>query len=146
MQAKLVLLIAVGGVTFIVTRIRRGDTESNKKRSDASSLHNNHPAQQQDAEEHLSEPSTSGSTPVILTSATTSAITTLMVMTVRDHAALPTPQALQRLVSLLQQQLRTVDNAAVAVLLIMSLTLMLVLGTQVWESRRTNTQPTCPSE
>lgn len=53
-------------------------------------------------------------------------------MTVRDHAALPTPQAWQRLLSQLQQQLRTVDNAAVAMLLMLSLALMLALGTQVW--------------
>ena len=129
------MLIAVGGVVLVVTRIRRGGAphKDNNKRVGVPDAHNNGHAdvQQQDADPNTSEPSTSGTSPIILTSASTSAITCLVVMTAREHASLPTPQALRHLLSLLKQQLGNADNAAVAVLLTVSLIMLLVVGAQV---------------
>ena len=129
MQPKLLLLLAAGGVALIVTRIRRVDKAHPKTPTIVAQQHNNDDPHQQDAD--TSEPSTSGTSPVILTSATTSAITCIVVLTVREHAALPAPHAWRSLVSLLQQHIASADNAAVAVLLIVSLTLMIALGAQV---------------
>lgn len=158
MHPKLILLVVVGGVTFVVTRSKsRHAKQRNKKQQPSSTRVASHAGspQQQDVVADCAQPSTSGDTQtVIISSATTSLITTILVLAARDHALVMqhVRTALPHLYNLPHAKLHKLDNVLIACLLLVASALLAVMAAQVCSAfqqvlisqQRTATIPTQP--
>ncbi len=141
MHPKLALLVVVGGATFVIsrTRIRNRNNGVKQKLSNAQSSSHAIPQQQQDVVPADTEPSTSGNSSIIIkTSATTSVITCLLVLTAREHHALITHQLralLPNLPALSHAKLCKLDNLLIGCLLLVATTMLAVMVAQqvCWE-------------